>query len=95
MPGAAPTATTVVEFAAEIRDLTSRIRGILALKRRVETLKGECPTCDTRSLFRTVDPVHGASDWIECGQCGRLWTEDEYERLAVILVDEDTRSVAT
>lgn len=88
--------SAVDEFATEIRDLTARLRGVLALKRRVEMLQGAaCPTCDTRSLFRTVDPQKGASDWIECGQCGRLWTEDEYARLAAILVDEDTRSGAT
>lgn len=86
----------VDEFAHEIHDLTTRLRNLLALKRRVEVLQGAaCPTCDTRSLFRTLDPREGASDWIECGNCHRLWTDSEYDRLVTILAADNTRSVTT
>lgn len=43
-----------------------------------------CPTCDLLGLRR-----EDGSSYIECwpriGGCGRLWTEDEYERLAVVV----------
>ena len=38
-----------------------------------------CPSCDACELSR----LDGDS-FISCASCGRLWTEDEYERLALI-----------
>lgn len=78
------------EFAGELRGLMAQLRGALALKRHIERLPAPCPTCDTLALYREVDPYRGASGWVECGGCGRLWSEDEYRRLVIIL-DEELR----
>jgi hypothetical protein len=78
------------EFAGELHGLMAQLRGALALKRHIERLPAPCPTCDTLALYREVDPHRGASGWVECGGCGRLWSEDEYRRLVVIL-DEELR----
>lgn len=80
------------EFATEIRHIAASLRTTLALRRHVDRLEAPCPTCDMRALYREVDPVRGAADYIRCGGCGRLWTPDEYARLAVILVHEDLRA---
>lgn len=74
----------------EIRELMAAVRAQLRLKRHIERLPAPCPTCDTLALYREVDPHRGASGWVECGGCHRLWSEDEYRRLVVIL-DEELR----
>jgi hypothetical protein len=80
------------EFDMEIRHLADAMRTALALRRYVVRLQAPCPTCDTRALYREVDPQEGAAEYITCGGCGRLWRPEEYARLATILVDEDGRA---
>lgn len=51
---------------------------------RVRTRLAEpCPTCDVRALVR-----EDGLDYVECRACGRLWSEAEYDRLAVVLTHE-------
>lgn len=82
------------EFAAELRRTVRTLRTALSLTRHVERLPAPCPSCDTRGLYREVDPDQGASSWVECGNCHRLWSEDEYRRLVVILDEEIRRDAA-
>lgn len=76
------------EFALEIRGVVASLRGALNLRRHIERLPAPCPSCDTLALYREVDPVRGASEWVECGSCHRLWREEEYRRLVVVLDGE-------
>lgn len=87
---ACDTHTAIDEFATELRGLVMTLRSALNLRRHIERLPAPCPSCDTLALYREVDPHRGASSWVECGNCGRLWSEDEYRRLVVIL-DEELR----
>jgi uncharacterized Zn finger protein len=68
------------------------MRTLLALRRHIDRLQAPCPTCDQRALYREVDPNRGASSWVECGACHRLWSEQEYARLATILAAEEVRA---
>lgn len=78
------------EFAFELRGLMSTIRSALTLRRHVDRLPAPCPNpeCDMLTLHRSIDPIKGADSWIECGSCHRLWTEDEYRRLAIVLASD-------
>jgi hypothetical protein len=82
------------DFAVELRRLTTALRSALRLRRHIERLPAPCPSCDTVALYREVDPVKGASEWVECGSCHRLWREEEYRRLVVILDEELRREAA-
>jgi len=50
----------------------------------IEKYELRCPTCDLLGLRR-----EDGSSYIECwpqlGGCGRLWTDDEYQRLAAVV----------
>ena len=67
-------------FADELRSIRSTLRTTFGYGRYVDRLPAPCPDCDMMSLYRD----DGAS-WVECGNCGRLWSENEYQRLCVIL----------
>lgn len=94
LPDACDTHPAVDEFADELRGLVMNLRSALNLRRHIERLPAPCPSCDTLALYREVDPHRGASNWVECGNCGRLWSEDEYRRLVVILDEELRRDAA-
>lgn len=61
-------------------------------------LPAPCPTCDLRALVRR-EPYKAAGDkaadpyrdHIECRGCGRIWHEDDYARLVLILASEVSR----
>lgn len=91
---ACDTHPAVDDFAEELKRLMTALRSALRLRRHIERLPAPCPTCDKVALYREVDPHRGASDWVECGACGRLWSEDEYRRLVVILDEELRREAA-
>jgi hypothetical protein len=78
----------VDEFAREMTAITGQMRRHLRLARYTQRLAAPCPSCDLVALHRQVDPVTGADDWISCGGCGRMWSEQEYARLAVVLIAE-------
>jgi ribosomal protein S27E len=73
-------------------------RDALALARRAERAAGfdrlvhhlpvPCPSCDTRALTR-----EDGAEQVECRACGRVWPEDDYRRL-VVVVAQDYRDVA-
>lgn len=64
----------VGEFATEVTGSLYAARGVLALSRKPITYQAPCPGCGMLSLQRPT----GRADYIECRNCGRLITEDEY-----------------
>jgi len=72
------------EYARDIRTLAAKMRR--AINRDLSPVRYEapCPYCKTKTLRR--EP---GGDWIECGDCGRLWGEDEYGLLARACIDDD------
>lgn len=74
----------VDEYAGEIRHLAATMRR--AINRDLSPVRYEapCPYCQTQTLKR--EP---GGDWIECGDCGRLWGEDEYGLLARAAIPDD------
>lgn len=72
-------ADTAEDLAATVHDLHRTVRRTLGYNRQVQRLPGaRCPSCDHAALTKTVGQV-------DCGYCGRIITEDEYDRLAAIL----------
>lgn len=73
----------VDEYADEMRALVRTLRIVTGTARYVDRLPAPCPDCDLLSLIR-----QDGADHVECTECRRLWTEDEYRRLAVVLAGE-------
>lgn len=69
---------TIDEFAAEIKDLRRVLRahlGETAAQPETDRYKAvACQKCDLRGVLLR----RPGSDYIECGNCGNLYTEDEY-----------------
>lgn len=55
-------------------------RRALGLTRLIHRLPAPCPTCDRMGLER-----EDGADFVLCRACGRLFTEDEYARLVLLL----------
>lgn len=73
------------EFAREIRQLLATIRRVLSMEKPQTVRYGApCPRCGTKTLMRAV-----GAEWIECGDCGRLWTEEDYADLVRETVPAD------
>ncbi len=77
---ACDTHTAVDEYAAELRQLTRTLRVVTGTAQLVVRLPAPCPDCDLLSLIRA-----DGEDHVRCTECGRLWTEDEYQRLAIVV----------
>jgi hypothetical protein len=85
LPWACEHHPAVDEFAAEIRDVVRKCHTVLGDQPRRYRLDLPCPSCDLLTLVR-----RDGDAYIECEsvECGRLWTEHEYQRLCKILVSE-------
>lgn len=70
----------VDEFAADLRELVNHLRTVAGRWRLVVRLPEKCPSCDLPELTR-----EDGDDRVECGNCHRLWTLDDYEFLAKVL----------
>lgn len=81
--------TWVDDYCTEIEDLTSDAHGLVPSRPRTYHLPAPCPSCEQQALTRS-----DGDDYVTCESCGRLWTEDEYARLCVILAAEQQRVVA-
>jgi hypothetical protein len=77
---AAPFAETV---GREVLDLARRAERANGFDRLVHHLPVPCPTCDTRALTR-----EDGSDQVECRACCRVWPEQDYRRLVLILASD-------
>jgi hypothetical protein len=77
---AAPFAETV---GREVLDLARRAERANGFDRLVHHLPVPCPTCDTRALTR-----EDGSDQVECRACSRVWPEQDYRRLVLILASD-------
>lgn len=75
------------EVGQQVLGLVRRAERAAGLDRLVHHLPVPCPTCDVRALVR-----EDGADQVDCGACGRVWTEDEYRRL-VVVVASDYRDV--
>jgi len=86
-----PWATTnhprIGQFAVDIGQLHNQVTRVLGLTELVHRLPAACPTCDRKALTR-----HNGHDRVECGSCGRIWTEDEYRRLVGVLASDLQRT---
>lgn len=78
------------DFAKEIRQLLAAVQRVLNLAPPQTVRYGApCPRCGTKTLRRVV-----GAEWIECGDCGRLWGEDDYRGLVRDLVPDGLLSAA-
>lgn len=71
------------EFAATVKSVRRALTRSIGELRHVDRLPAPCPTCDLTTLIRR----DGAA-YVECTSCGRLWTEEDYRRLCVVLAAE-------
>jgi hypothetical protein len=71
------------EYAADIHRLVRQLRAATGMGALVHRLAAPCPTCDLVELVR-----EDGADYVECRNCHRLWTEEEYRRLCIILAAE-------
>ena len=71
------------EAAAELRTMTGELRAVLGRSELRHRLPAPCPDCDMLTLYRD-----DGSDYVECGSCHRLWTEDEYAWLVRTAAEE-------
>lgn len=72
----------------EALELARRAERAAGFDRLVHRLPAPCPSCDALTLTR-----EDGSDQVECRACGRVWPEDDYRRL-VLVVAQDYRDVA-
>lgn len=73
----------VDEFATEVDQKLTELRGVHGLTRLRHRLPAPCPSCELLAVYRD-----DGADWIECGGCGRLWSEAEWARLVTVLAGE-------
>ena len=64
----------IADFSREIRTLLPIARSVLALNKRKTRYWKPCPGCDVMALTRS-----SGDEWIECGNCKRLYTQEELE----------------
>lgn len=82
---AAPSAE---QYGREALALVRRAERAAGLDRLIHRLPAPCPSCDTLALTR-----EDGSDQVECKACDRVWPEDDYRRL-VLVVAQDYQDVA-
>lgn len=74
----------IEEFAGEVTTTVYAVRALLNVSRSMIHLDEACPSCNLAALQR--DP--GGGD-VECANCHRTWPHNQFERLAVVLADEN------
>lgn len=84
LPRAVDMHPAIQEFAEEVTLLLYALRSLLNVSRKPIYLTEACPSCNTTALRR--DP--GGGD-VECGNCHREWPHEQFERLAVVLADDE------
>ncbi|BAD56356.1 hypothetical protein IU414_06490 [Nocardia farcinica] len=72
------------DVAVEMRDLHGQIRSRLGLTRPRQLLPTPCPSCELRTLFRSVDV---GADSIDCGSCGHIIREEHYPFYTRMVLD--------
>ena len=73
----------IAEFAGDITRVHTDLRRVLGLLPLRHRLHAPCPQCDMLTLYRD-----DGADYVECGSCGRVWSEDEYARLVIVIAGE-------
>lgn len=75
----------VDDMADEVQDVTRDGHKLVPSRPGRHRIQAPCPDadCNLAALVR-VD----GSAYVECEGCGRLWTEDEWLRLAVVMADD-------
>lgn len=71
------------DYTTEIEDLTATAHSLAPSIPRTYRMPAPCPTCSAMELHRK-----DGDDYVSCGSCGRLWSEQEYVRLVVVLAGE-------
>lgn len=76
----------------EILDVAEAARRYLGHRRGKDRLPAVCPSleCGAAALVRW----HGASE-VTCEQCARVWPEEEYRRLVIVLAAEQRQQAAS
>lgn len=72
------------DAAVEIRDLHGKVRSRLGLTRPRQLLPTPCPSCELRTLFRSIDAYN---DSIECGNCHHIIREAHYPFYTRVVLD--------
>lgn len=94
LPTACDEHKAVDEFATEVFALAATLRRTCGMVDPLpEMLDAPCVRCDSVSLHRLPGRLFG-EDWVECGVCGRLMTEDEYQRYVGLVVAHYRRDAA-
>jgi hypothetical protein len=80
------------EFNREVIVLLYTLRSLLNVSRAPVYLHEACPTCGLAALRREAmyQTTSGGSAGgnVVCGECHRVWTFEDFDRLAVVLADE-------
>lgn len=69
----------------EWNGLHTKVRQHLGQTRPRIAMAAPCPQCSMRTLIRYIDV---RQDWVECGTCKLIITEDLYRFYAQVLLDE-------
>lgn len=69
-----------VDTAVQLGDLHGKVRSVLGLSLRRQTLPTPCPWCDVAALVRSVGSI-------SCTECGKVIEEQHYDWLAGWIVD--------
>lgn len=72
------------DMAIEMQDLHGLIRSRLGLTKPRQLLPTPCPSCELRTLFRSIDRYN---DSIECGSCGHVIREEHYPFYTRMVLD--------
>lgn len=75
------------DLCSEINDLTRTAHQLAPSNPGKHHLPAPCPSCDLLALER-----EDGADYVECQNCGRLWQQEEYQRLVVVLAAESRRA---
>jgi transposase-like protein len=73
-----------LEGALEMLRLHDLVRSVAGRTELVHKLPAPCPSCDRLALIRA-----NGSSTIECEACHRRWTEQDYERLCLVLAADE------
>lgn len=72
------------DAAVDIKDLHGQVRSRMGLTKPRQLLPTPCPSCELRTLFRSVDV---GADSIDCGNCGHTIREEHYPFYTRVVLD--------
>lgn len=72
-----------IDGATTMLELHQRARAALGKTKLTHRLPAPCPSCDHLTLVR-----QNGADHVDCQHCHRTWTEQDYQRLTIVLAND-------